>query len=197
VAELTQNAMRRPPRPGLSPPGRWCGAMWISPKVQPRRLRILLCHGRGKTLHMAPGPFAQAILDHLDLEGSYFQRAEIAGPGFLISTWAPAGTARCSPTSSGRARLTASATRGTGRRSWWSSSPPTPPAPCTWATPGAACWGDTWPTCSAGRLPHLEGVQRQRRGQPDPKFAESSTPAICSSWWRGELPPAGKCLPRR
>ena len=36
-----------------------------------------------KTLHMAPRAIAQAILDHLDLEGSYFQRAEIAGPGFL------------------------------------------------------------------------------------------------------------------
>ncbi|MBU5435860.1 arginine--tRNA ligase [Pseudoflavonifractor sp. MSJ-37] len=36
-----------------------------------------------KAMHMAPRAIAQAVVDHLDLEGSYFQRAEIAGPGFL------------------------------------------------------------------------------------------------------------------
>src|SRR5699024_1592691 len=36
-----------------------------------------------KALHMAPRAIAQAILDHLELEGSFFDRAEIAGPGFL------------------------------------------------------------------------------------------------------------------
>ncbi|MPN03902.1 hypothetical protein SDC9_151137 [bioreactor metagenome] len=33
-------------------------------------------------------------------------------------------------------------------RLWWSLSPPIPPAPCTWATPGAACWGTHWPPSS-------------------------------------------------
>ena len=26
-------------------------------------------------------------------------------------------------------------------------SPPIPPAPCTWATPRAACWETLWPAC--------------------------------------------------
>jgi len=36
-----------------------------------------------KALRMQPRAIAQALLDHLDLEGSYFASAEIAGPGFL------------------------------------------------------------------------------------------------------------------
>ncbi len=42
-----------------------------------------------KALHMAPRAIAQAILDNLELEGSYFQNAEIAGPGFLNFTLGP------------------------------------------------------------------------------------------------------------
>ena len=42
-----------------------------------------------KALHMAPRQIAQIILDHLELEGSLFQRAEIAGPGFLNFFYAP------------------------------------------------------------------------------------------------------------
>ena len=36
-----------------------------------------------KTLRQPPRNIAQALLDHMDLEGSYFASAEIAGPGFL------------------------------------------------------------------------------------------------------------------
>lgn len=36
-----------------------------------------------KTLRMAPRNIAQALLDKLDLTGTYFANAEIAGPGFL------------------------------------------------------------------------------------------------------------------
>ncbi|MEY8420206.1 arginine--tRNA ligase [Oscillospiraceae bacterium 44-5] len=42
-----------------------------------------------RELHMAPRAIAQAIVDHLELEGSYFQKAEIAGPGFLNFTLGP------------------------------------------------------------------------------------------------------------
>ena len=37
----------------------------------------------GKVLRQPPRAIAQALLDHMDLEGSYFASAEIAGPGFL------------------------------------------------------------------------------------------------------------------
>ena len=36
-----------------------------------------------KTLRQPPRNIAQALLDHMDLEGTYFSSAEIAGPGFL------------------------------------------------------------------------------------------------------------------
>ena len=36
-----------------------------------------------KALRQAPRSIAQALLDHMDLTGSYFASAEIAGPGFL------------------------------------------------------------------------------------------------------------------
>ena len=36
-----------------------------------------------KSLHHAPRNIAQALLDHMKLEGTYFASAEIAGPGFL------------------------------------------------------------------------------------------------------------------
>ena len=42
-----------------------------------------------KALHMAPRAIAQAIVDHLELEGSYFNKVEIAGPGFLNFTLGP------------------------------------------------------------------------------------------------------------
>ena len=36
-----------------------------------------------KALHAAPRQIAQALVDHMDLSGSWFSAAEIAGPGFL------------------------------------------------------------------------------------------------------------------
>ena len=42
-----------------------------------------------RALRMAPRAVAQAIVDHLELEGSCFQKVEIAGPGFLNFTLGP------------------------------------------------------------------------------------------------------------
>ena len=36
-----------------------------------------------RALRQPPRAIAQALLDHMDLTGSYFTSAEIAGPGFL------------------------------------------------------------------------------------------------------------------
>ena len=36
-----------------------------------------------RAFHKAPRQIAQAIVDHLNLEGSLFDRVEIAGPGFI------------------------------------------------------------------------------------------------------------------
>ena len=42
-----------------------------------------------RALHQAPRAIAQTIVEHLNLEGSYFQKVEIAGPGFLNFTLGP------------------------------------------------------------------------------------------------------------
>ena len=43
-----------------------------------------------KAMHMAPRAIAQAVADHIRLDGSFFERVEIAGPGFLNFTLGPA-----------------------------------------------------------------------------------------------------------
>ena len=42
-----------------------------------------------KALHKAPRVIAQTIVDNLELEGSFFSKVEIAGPGFLNFTLGP------------------------------------------------------------------------------------------------------------
>ena len=42
-----------------------------------------------KAMHMAPRAIAQIIVENLELEGSYFSKVEIAGPGFLNFTLGP------------------------------------------------------------------------------------------------------------
>ncbi len=42
-----------------------------------------------RAFHAAPRKIAQAIADNLDLSGSYFEKCEIAGPGFLNFTYHP------------------------------------------------------------------------------------------------------------
>ena len=42
-----------------------------------------------RAFHKSPRQIAEAIAAHLELEGSYFERAEVAGPGFLNVFYAP------------------------------------------------------------------------------------------------------------
>ena len=62
-------------------------------------------------------------------------------------------------------------------------SRPTPPARCTWATPGAAPSATAWPALlDCGRLRCDPGVLHQRRRQPDRKVWHVRwRPAICRS----------------
>lgn len=43
-----------------------------------------------RIFHAAPRKIAQSIVDHLDLAPTYFEKVEIAGPGFLNFTYRPA-----------------------------------------------------------------------------------------------------------
>ena len=60
-----------------------------------------------RAFHKAPRQIAQAIVDHLNLEGSLFDRVEIAGPGFINlflapSFWASVVLGACSNKEYGR-----------------------------------------------------------------------------------------------
>ena len=90
VAQLTQVAYERAAAAGALPGGAQAKATVEIPKDTAHGdYASSFAMAGARTLHMAPRAIAQAIVDHLELEGSYFQKAEIAGPGFLNFTLGP------------------------------------------------------------------------------------------------------------
>ena len=84
VATLTQAAYEKAAAEGLLPAGAQVKATIEIPKdVSHGDYASSFAMAGAKALRMAPRAIAQIILDHLELEGTYFQSAEIAGPGFL------------------------------------------------------------------------------------------------------------------
>ncbi len=87
VAELTQNAYEKAAQAGLLP-----GGQTISGKVEvPKDTKngdwaTSFALAAAKPLGKNPREVAQIILDNLDLTGTYFSKAEMAGPGFLNFT---------------------------------------------------------------------------------------------------------------
>ena len=106
-----------------------------------------------RTWRKAPKMIADALLAHLpSLENSVFSKVEVAGPGFINlflsqSFWAGVVLGACANKEYGRTD------HGMAQSTMWSSFLPTPPAPCTWATPGAACWATRWPACCRSPVP--------------------------------------------
>ena len=90
VAELTQAAYERAAAEGLLPAGAEVKATIEIPKdTSHGDYASSYAMAGARALHQAPRAIAQTIVDHLDLEGSYFQKVEIAGPGFLNFTLGP------------------------------------------------------------------------------------------------------------
>ena len=84
VSALTQSAYERAAAAGILPAGvEVHGNVDIPKDPKNGDYASSFAMAGAKALHMAPRAIAQAILDHLELEGSFFDRAEIAGPGFL------------------------------------------------------------------------------------------------------------------
>ena len=118
---------------------------------QERRHRLQPGHGRCPHLAQGPqddrgrpaGPPARSGGRRVRQGGSGRPRLHQPVPGSVASgpasCWVPA------PTRSMAAPTTARVPSTT-----WSSSLPTPPAPCTWATPAAALWATAWPPCWTG-----------------------------------------------
>ena len=90
VAQLTQAAYEKAVEAGKLPAGAEVKATIEIPKDTAHGdYASSYAMAGAKALHMAPRAIAQTIVDHLDLEGSYFQKVEIAGPGFLNFTLGP------------------------------------------------------------------------------------------------------------
>ena len=84
VAQLTQAAYERAAAQGLLPAGETIqGTVEVPKDSKNGDFASSFAMAGAKALHKAPRQIAQIILDHLELDGSLFQRAEIAGPGFL------------------------------------------------------------------------------------------------------------------
>ena len=90
VAQLTQAAYEKAVEAGKLPAGAEVKATIEIPKDTAHGdYASSYAMAGAKALRMAPRAIAQTIVDHLDLEGSYFQKVEIAGPGFLNFTLGP------------------------------------------------------------------------------------------------------------
>ena len=90
VSQLTQGAYEKAAEAGLLPGGAEVKATVEIPKDTAHGdYASSFAMAGAKQLHMAPRQIAQVIVDHLELEGSFFQKVEIAGPGFLNFTLGP------------------------------------------------------------------------------------------------------------
>ncbi len=90
VAQLTQQAYERAAQAGILPGDVAVKATIEIPKdTSHGDYASSFAMAGAKAMHMAPRAIAQAIVDHMELEGSFFQKVEIAGPGFLNFTLGP------------------------------------------------------------------------------------------------------------
>ena len=90
VAQLTQSAYEKAAAEGLLPAGQEIhGTVEVPKDSKNGDFASSFAMAGAKALRMAPRQIAQIVLDHLELEGTLFQRAEIAGPGFLNFFYAP------------------------------------------------------------------------------------------------------------
>ena len=90
VAQLTQTAYERAAAAGALPAGAEVKATIEIPKDTAHGdYASSFAMAGAKALRKAPRAIAQAIVDHLELEGSFFSKVEIAGPGFLNFTLGP------------------------------------------------------------------------------------------------------------
>ena len=90
VAQLTQAAYEKAAGRGLLPAGQDIrGTVEVPKDSKNGDFASSFAMAGSKALRMAPRQIAQIILDHLELDGTLFARAEIAGPGFLNFFYAP------------------------------------------------------------------------------------------------------------
>ena len=87
VADLTAAAYEKAAAAGTLPAGAEVKATIEIPKdTSHGDYASSFAMAGAKALHMVPRAIAQTIVDNLELEGSFFDKVEIAGPGFLNFT---------------------------------------------------------------------------------------------------------------
>ncbi len=87
VAALTQGAYEKAAAAGVLPAGAEVRAKVDIPKdVKNGDYASSFAMAAAKALGKAPRDIAQALMDHMDLTGTYFDKVEMAGPGFLNFT---------------------------------------------------------------------------------------------------------------
>ena len=90
AAALTQAAYEKAASAGVLPAGAEVRAAIEIPKDTAHGdYASSFAMAGARQLRMAPRAIAQAIVDHLELKGSFFHKVEIAGPGFLNFTLGP------------------------------------------------------------------------------------------------------------
>ena len=90
AAQLTRAAYEKAAARGLLPAGQDVRGAVEAPKDSANGdLASTFAMAGARTLRMAPRQIAQIILDHLELDGTLFARAEVAGPGFINFFYAP------------------------------------------------------------------------------------------------------------
>lgn len=90
VTELTRRAYEKAASAGKLPAGLEVGGSVEIPKdVSHGDYASSFAMAGAKAMHMPPRAIAEVIRDSLELEGTYFEKAEIAGPGFLNFTLGP------------------------------------------------------------------------------------------------------------
>jgi arginyl-tRNA synthetase len=90
VTQLTQRAYEKAAAEGVLPAGQTIiGTVEVPKDSKNGDFASSFAMAGAKALKKNPRAIAQTILDRLELDGSLFQRAEIAGPGFLNFFYAP------------------------------------------------------------------------------------------------------------
>ena len=87
VAALTQSAYEKAAQAGLLPAGAQIrGQVDIPKDTAHGDYATSFAMAGAKALGKSPREIAQLLMDHMVLEGTYFDKMEMAGPGFLNFT---------------------------------------------------------------------------------------------------------------
>ena len=103
-----------------------------------------------KAFHKAPRVIAQAIVDRLDLADTVFDRAEIAGPGFINFFLGNRFYAAVLEDLMAQGENYGRSDYGKGKRVLVEFVSAIPPGLCTSATPEAALSATAWQRCWIG-----------------------------------------------